>query len=239
MTHSAPPTMVITIDGPAAAGKSTVARLLARRLGFLLLDSGALYRGLALHLLRRNVSPANGHVPEEALTPLDLAIQPEVASMRVLLDQEDVTESLRGEALGVAASQFSTQPAVRKALLALQRRAGARWNLVAEGRDMGTVVFPAAHAKFFLRADLEERSRRRYRELSEKGEQPDFLEILSEMRARDLRDETRAIAPLVQAEDAIAVDATSLSPEAVVELMLGVIERRMSARSHGDARSQK
>ncbi len=227
MKNSDSPATVITIDGPAAAGKSTVARLLARRLGFLLLDSGALYRGLALHLLRRNVSPDKGIVPEDTLASLDLVIQPEVASMRVFLDREDVTEGLRGEALGVAASRFSTQPAVRNALLVLQRNAGARWNLVAEGRDMGTVVFPHARAKFFLHADLEERSRRRYRELSEKGEQPDFPEVLVEMRERDLRDETRVIAPLVQATDAIAVDATRLVPEAVVELMLDVIERRM------------
>jgi CMP/dCMP kinase len=233
-----PSTMVITIDGPAAAGKSTVARLLARRLGFLLLDSGALYRGLALHLLRRNVSPASGLVPDETLASLDLVIQPEVASMRVFLDREDVTEALREEALGVAASRFSTQPSVRNALLALQRSAGGRWNLVAEGRDMGTVVFPDARAKFFLRADLEERSRRRYRELSEKGQQPDFREVLSEMHERDLRDETRAIAPLVQAADAIAVDATRLFPEAVVELMLEVIERLKSAHCRANGLSK-
>jgi CMP/dCMP kinase len=223
--------VVITIDGPAAAGKSTVARLLARRLAFLLLDSGALYRGLALHLERRNVSPDNGMVPDEALRSLDLSIQPEVASMRVLLDREDVTDALRGEALGLAASRFSMQPAVRHALLSLQRDAGLRWNLVAEGRDMGTVVFPEATAKFFLRANLEERARRRYQELLDKGERPDFHHVLAEMRERDERDETRAIAPLIQAADAIAMDATVLSPEAVVDLMLAEIASRMNLPS--------
>jgi CMP/dCMP kinase len=223
--------VVITIDGPAAAGKSTVARLLARRLGFLLLDSGALYRGLALHLQRRNVSPDNGLVPEEALRSLDLSIQPAVASMRVLLDREDVTDMLRGESLGLAASRFSTQHVVRHALLALQRDAGRRWDLVAEGRDMGTVVFPDAAAKFFLRANLEERARRRYKELLDKGEVADLQHVLEEMRERDARDETRAIAPLVQAADAIAVDATALSPDAVVDLMLTSIQRRMNLPS--------
>ena len=223
--------VVITIDGPAAAGKSTVARLLAKRLGFLLLDSGALYRALALHLSQRNVLPDNGLVPEHALAPLDLVIVPEVASMRVLLDGKDVTDILRGEALGLAASRFSTQPSVRSALLALQRSAGLRWNLVAEGRDMGTVVFPDAHAKFFLRADLEERARRRYAELAGKGEILDYEQVFSEMRDRDARDQTRAIAPLVEAEDAIAVDATALSPAAVVQVMLSAIEQRMNLRS--------
>lgn len=230
MTEHGSVPMVIAIDGPAAAGKSTVARLLAQRLGFVLLDSGALYRGLALHLERQGVSPDNGMVPESALKALDLAIQPGLASMRVLLDGADVTDVLRGEALGLAASRFSTQVAVRRALLALQRDAGLKWNLVAEGRDMGTVVFPDARAKFFLRANLEERARRRFKELSDRGDSPHFEQVLEEMRERDQRDESRAVAPLIQAPDAIAVDATAVSPDEVVALLLAVIERRMNLR---------
>lgn len=228
MTDRSQAPTVITIDGPAAAGKSTVAKLLAGRLGFLLLDSGALYRGLALHLQRQGVSPDNGTVPEAALRSLNLAIEPDVACMRVLLDREDVTDVLRGETLGIAASRFSTQGAVREALLSLQRDAGLRWNLVAEGRDMGTVVFPDAPVKFFLRANLEERALRRFRELSDKGETPDFDRVLQEMRERDARDETRAVAPLVKAADAIEVDATAMGPDGVVALMLAAIARAMN-----------
>ncbi|HTY24411.1 MAG TPA: (d)CMP kinase [Desulfomonilaceae bacterium] len=210
---------VITIDGPAAAGKSTAARLLAQRLGFVLLDSGALYRGLALHLIRCGISPNTRSVPEMALESLELRIEPGVGFMRVFLGSEDVTEIIREESVGEAASRFSTKPEVRKALLKLQRWAGSQWNLVAEGRDMGTVVFPGARVKFFLTADPEERSKRRYRELVTRGETSELERVDAEMRRRDERDTSRQSSPLIKAEDAIILDTTRLSPEQVVDRM--------------------
>jgi CMP/dCMP kinase len=218
---------IVTIDGPAAAGKSTVARLLAKRLGFLLLDSGALYRGLALHLIRQEVSPDAPDIPGEALNSLDLRIEPGLDAMRLFLAAEDITNSIRRESLGDAASRFSVRPEVRRALLAIQRAAGLQWNLVAEGRDMGTVVFPGAAVKFFLVADLESRAKRRHLELCRRGESFDPARVRSEMHERDLRDEHRELSPLIQAPDAILLDATNLSPEDVAARMLGFVNERL------------
>ncbi|MGO9116903.1 MAG: (d)CMP kinase [Desulfomonilaceae bacterium] len=215
--------ITITIDGPAAAGKSTVARLLAQRLGFVLLDSGALYRVMALHLTRCGVSPDDESIPEKAIDSLDLRIQPDVGSMRIFLGPEDVTEIIRQENIGEAASRFSTRPEIRKVLLATQRRSGSQWNLIAEGRDMGTVVFPEAQVKFFLTANPEERSKRRYLEIIERGNDAGFEEIDSEMRRRDHRDESRQMSPLTKAPGAVIVDTTGLSPEEVVDRMSTMI----------------
>jgi CMP/dCMP kinase len=219
---------IVTIDGPAAAGKSTVAKLLAKRLGFLLLDSGALYRGLALHLMRHHVSPDDPHIPPEILDSLDLRMEPGVATMALFLCTEDVTTLIRDEQVGLAASRFSVRSEVRQALLVLQRSAGSRWNLVAEGRDMGTVVFPDASAKFFLSADLAERSARRFRELAARGEEPDLGRVRREMEDRDLRDQSRELSPLVPAPDAIRLDATDLSPEAVVDQIMRFVSERLA-----------
>ncbi len=147
--------------------------------------------------------------------------------MRLFLDGEEVTHLIRDEQIGVAASKFSARPEIRKALLEPQRSTATKCSLVAEGRDMGTVVFPHAAIKFFVTADLEERSRRRYLELLNRGEEVDFQQILDDIRARDLRDQTRREAPLTQAEDAIFINTTDLSPERVLQLMISWIEERV------------
>lgn len=220
--------IVIAIDGPAGAGKSTAARLLAQKLGFVLLDTGALYRVMAVHLIRSGVDPDLKPVPEHILESVDFQIEPEVASMRLYLGGEEVTNLIRDEQIGMAASKFSTRPEVRKALLEAQRSVASRCSLVAEGRDMGTVVFPSAEVKFFVTADVDVRSHRRYSELLGRGEEADFEQVLEDIRARDLRDRTREESPLTQAEDAVFINTTNLTPLQVLDLMISVVQEHFS-----------
>ncbi len=215
--------LVITIDGPAGAGKSTVARLLAARLGFVLLDSGALYRAMALHLSRLGIDPDCNSVPEEALISVQISVEPRPGAMKVFLGLEDVGEIIRDDRISSAASRFSARAEVRRALIGIQRGAAARGSVVAEGRDMGTVVFPDATVKFFLTADARERAGRRYKELLDRGAEADYSNVLEEMKARDHRDESRPEAPLAIAADALVIDTTELKPDEVVELMIAHI----------------
>jgi cytidylate kinase len=227
---SSPPALdrrtVIAIDGPAGSGKSTAARILAERLGFFLLDSGALYRVLALHLKRLGVPDDGRTIPSTSLGSLALRIEPLVGAMRLFLHDEDVTTSIRTEEIGVAASRYSSRPEVRQALIGLQRGAAAKWSLVAEGRDMGTVVFPDATVKFFLTAGLAVRAQRRYLELLERGATPRIEEVRTEMKDRDTRDRTRQEAPLIQASDAIHVDTGEMDVAQVVERMMYHVDQR-------------
>jgi cytidylate kinase len=204
---------VVAIDGPAGAGKSTVARRLAQRLGFFLLDTGAIYRAVALTAARAGVADADAQQLERIAQGLPIRFD---AEGRVWLGDEDVSAAIRTPAISQAASTVSAHPEVRAALLDLQRRLAASGRCVVEGRDIGTVVLPWAPLKIFLTASDEVRARRRYDELLARGAQVDFQATLAELRERDHRDSTRAAAPLKQAEDAVLVDTSSLDLEAVV-----------------------
>ncbi len=221
--------IVVAIDGPAGAGKSTVTRLLAARLGYQLLDTGAIYRAVALLARRRGVDWSDGAGLATIAAGLDVRFQLDGERNRMWVGDEEVTDAIRTPEISDGASRVSAQPPVRAALLDLQRRLGARGGVVAEGRDIGTVVFPAAEAKFFLTASAEERARRRCEELRAKGLQVDYQATLEEIRIRDERDSNRAVAPLVPAPDAIHVDSTGIAVDQVVDRM----ERAVLAAAGG------
>lgn len=237
MTAPGPATMVptmsrvvVAIDGPAGAGKSTVARRLAARLGYQLLDTGAIYRAVAL-LARRQGIPWDDEARLAGLAGgLDVGFRLDGELNRVLVNGEDVTAAIRTPEMSQGASRVSALPAVRAALLGLQRRLGAGGGVVAEGRDIGTVVFPDSPAKFFVTASPEVRARRRYQELAAAGQPVDEQATLDEVIERDRRDETRAAAPLKQAADALRIDTSVLTIEQVVE----TLERAVRERAGSD-----
>ncbi len=203
-----------------------MAKALARRLGYAFLDSGALYRAGAWAARRRGIAWSDGHGLGQLIHDLDIRFDGRGEANRIAVDSEDVTDEIRRPDISEGASQVSAFAEVRAALLSLQRRIGASGQVVAEGRDMGTVVFPDARAKFFLTAPIEERARRRTLELTESGQSQDFDIVLAEMRLRDQRDSTRAVAPLRRAEDAVEIDTAGLRPEEVVARMATIVRER-------------
>lgn len=206
---------VLTIDGPSGAGKGTLSQIIARDLGWNFLDSGALYRLTALSALSHKIDLASD--ADLAIVAEHLDIRFDAHTGQVFLEGDDVTRSLRTEQTGAAASRVAAYPAVREALLERQRAFRATPGLVADGRDMGTVVFPDAELKIFLTASAEERARRRYSQLKESGASVSFEEILSDVVSRDARDCNRSVSPLIPADDAETLDSTHLSIEEVVE----------------------
>jgi cytidylate kinase len=226
MTSTSARCFVVAIDGPAGAGKSTVARGLAARLGYTFLDTGALYRTVALLAQEKAIAWDDGVGLASLTCDLEIVFTGSGENTRIFANGQDVTTSIRRAEISQGASLVSALPAVRAGLLDMQRRVATKNSVVAEGRDIGTMVFPAAQAKFFLIANPETRARRRTLELQAAGRPAIFEDVLAEMKIRDERDSARAVAPLRRADDAIEIDSSQLSPDAVMEQMIAVVRSR-------------
>ncbi|GIU49593.1 cytidylate kinase [Shewanella sairae] len=226
MSERAP---VVTVDGPSGAGKGTISQLLAERLGFKLLDSGAIYRVLALAAIHHNVELDN----EESLTLLAAHLDVQFVTgnenkgIKVVLEGEDVSLTIRSQECSNAASKVAAFPRVREALLRRQRAFAEAPGLIADGRDMGTVVFPATPAKLYLTATAEERAQRRYNQLQDKGFDVNIDQLLAEIKERDDRDMNRSVAPLVPAEGALVIDTTNINIEDVLDMALTHIHKQL------------
>jgi cytidylate kinase len=218
-------TKIITVDGPSSSGKGTVSRLLAEKLSFRYLDSGALYRVLSIAAMRRKVDVSNKAELSLIATHMDVIFKTSAqGDFQILLEGENVTSDLRTEDTGALASEIAAYTEVRTALLKRQRLFAQGDGLVADGRDMGTVVFPAADLKIYLTASIEERAKRRHKELIEKGEDVSLRALAEQVAARDERDMKREVSPLVAAEDAIELDTSDMSAKQVLETVLSLTE---------------
>lgn len=214
---------VITVDGPAGSGKSTVSRLLAERLGVLYLDTGAMYRAVALHVKRAKISAQDKQKLKDLCRRLDLKFVKDGIGCRLYSGEEDISMEIRSPEMDMLSSKISAQQEVREAMTELQRRIGRGGDLVAEGRDMGTIVFPDADFKFFVTASPDVRALRRYQERLDRGEEISFNDVEEDLIKRDDQDTNRAVAPLKPAEDAMIIDTGELDVEQVVEMMLNVV----------------
>ena len=216
----------VAIDGPAGAGKSTIAKLVAEKEQFIYVDTGAMYRGLAVYFLDHGVSPENEGELENACEKIMMDIRYENKVQQVYVNGENITGRLREEAVGNMASVCAAVPVVREKLLELQRELAAAQDVIMDGRDIGTCVLPQADLKIFLTASVETRARRRYLELKEKGVACDLEEIAADIRERDERDSTRKTAPLKQAADAVLIDSSDLSIEEVVAVIASLCREK-------------
>lgn len=220
---------VIAIDGPAGVGKSTTARLVAKGLGYTLVDTGAIYRSVALMAKERGINFEEGRRVASLAAELDIELsQGPDGSTRVIVNGIERSDDIRRDEISTGASKISKEPTVREALLGLQRELGKEGGVVLEGRDIGTVVFPDAEVKIFLTADPRVRAKRRFDELIERGEEAQLDVVLQDMKRRDQRDETRAVAPLKAATDAVVIDSSGATVEAVVSQVLEVVSRHSS-----------
>jgi len=222
------PNLIIAIDGPVGSGKSTLARRVAALLGYTYIDTGAMYRSVALKALQRQISLDDTAQLTSLARETRIDLRAEDATQRVFLDGEDVTVAIRTPEVAQAASKIAVVPELRKVLVAEQRRAGERGAVVMEGRDIGSVVFPDAQLKIFLTASPEVRAERRWREHQQKGDAIDIDRTLEEVRERDRRDRERSASPLVRAPEAILVDSTAMEPDEVARLVVLLADERGS-----------
>ena len=221
--------LIIAIDGPVGSGKSTLARRVAQMLGYVYIDTGAMYRALALKAMRRGISLDAGDSLDALAADTKIDLKALDGTQRVLLDGEDVTASIRTPEVSQSSSKIAVLPGVRHVLVAEQRRAGHRGGVVMEGRDIGTVVFPDAELKVFLTASPEARAERRWREHKQKGESLSLEQTLDEIRERDRRDRERKTSPLVRAPDAVVVDSSAMEAEEVARLVTMLAREREGA----------
>ncbi|SDZ80077.1 cytidylate kinase [Pseudobutyrivibrio sp. ACV-2] len=213
--------MNVAIDGPAGAGKSTIAKAIAAKMGYVYVDTGAMYRAMALYFLRSNIAKDDEAKISSVVDDITVSIKYEDGAQHVILNDEDVTGLIRTEEVGNMASATSVFGAVRTKLVALQQELAKTTDVIMDGRDIGTVVLPNADVKIFLTASVECRAKRRFDELVAKGENPDFDKIAKDIEERDYRDSHREISPLKQAEDAILVDSSEMTIDEVVETIIG------------------
>lgn len=218
--------LIIAIDGPSGAGKSTVGKELAKRLGYLYIDTGAMYRAVALKMKEKTIEPDDETALSQLVSSIHLSFIFDGRENRILCNGEDVTHAIRSPEVSRFASDISKRGIVREALVRMQREMGKEGGVVLEGRDIGTVVFPDADLKFYLDADPEERGRRRFREFSEKGVEVDFKETLKGVVERDQNDMTRSLSPLKKADDAIFVDSTCRSVDEIVGEMCRIVAEK-------------
>lgn len=216
----------VAMDGPVGAGKSTIADEVARRLGILHLDTGAMYRALGLAAIRRGIDMQDEGAVTDMCRRVDITVRYEQGGQRTLMDGEDVTAHLRTQEVSMAASAVSRYRGVRQAMVALQQKLAATTDMLVDGRDIGTVVLPRATIKIYLTASAEERAHRRWAQLQEKGASDTFEQVLEELRQRDWQDMHRDVDPLRQAEDAVLVDSTGLQFEQTVEKILTLVEEK-------------
>ncbi len=218
--------LVITIDGPAGSGKSTTAKLVAKRLGLLYLDTGAMYRAIALKALRKGIDLEDEGSLERLANDTQIDVIPDPDGCRVIMDGEDVSESIRAHEVSQASSKVSAVKGVRMRLIELQRRIGSGGGIVAEGRDIGSVVFPNADIKIYLDADIGTRTLRRMKEMEKSGEQISFEKIKQDIQQRDRQDSSRSLSPLIVPEGAKVIDTSNLTIEEQVEKVLDEVRRR-------------